>query len=187
MSEHPTHEHIAPQEPSIEYRAVPGWPGYCVGSDGSLWSCIKRRRNVAVLTDCWHRMKWRLDHHGYHMVSLKTNGRRRDTGVHRLVLEAFVGPRDGMDCCHNDGDPSNNHISNLRWDTRSGNMQDRKRHGTHVEGERTPSSKLTAEQVLRIRAMAIAGIVTQEAMAAEFGVCRSAISAIVRRRHWRHL
>ena len=27
----------------VEYRDVPGWPGYRVGDDGSVWSLWKRR------------------------------------------------------------------------------------------------------------------------------------------------
>lgn len=51
--------------------------------------------------------------------------------VHQLVLETFVGPApEGMEACHNDGNPANNWVSNLRWDTHSGNMMDRRRHGT---------------------------------------------------------
>lgn len=38
--------------------------------------------------------------------------------AHALVLEAFVGPRPPKnDACHNDGNPKNNHVSNLRWGT----------------------------------------------------------------------
>ncbi len=52
--------------------------------------------------------------------------------VHNLVLLAFVGPRpDDYQCCHNDGNPLNNNLENLRWDTRSANMLDTIRHGTH--------------------------------------------------------
>ena len=51
--------------------------------------------------------------------------------VHRLVLEAFVGLRpEGLEGCHNDGDPTNNVPSNLRWDTHSSNVYDRREHGT---------------------------------------------------------
>lgn len=51
-------------------------------------------------------------------------------GVHRIVLEAFVGPcPEGMEGCHNDGNPGNNRVGNLRWDTRSANHFDKMRHG----------------------------------------------------------
>lgn len=52
--------------------------------------------------------------------------------VHTLVLEAFRGPRPiGMECCHNNGNGHDNHLSNLRWDTPSSNNKDKVRHGTH--------------------------------------------------------
>lgn len=54
----------------------------------------------------------------------------RTKSVHRLVLTAFVGPcPEGMECCHNNGVHSDNRLVNLRWDTRSANMNDRFRHG----------------------------------------------------------
>lgn len=58
--------------------------------------------------------------------------------VHRLVLEAFVGPcPDGLEGCHNNGDPTDNHVTNLRWDTSSENMHDRVRHGVHTHARKT--------------------------------------------------
>lgn len=52
--------------------------------------------------------------------------------VHRLVLEAFVGPcPDGMVACHWDDNPENNHLNNLRWDTESSNQRDKVRNGRH--------------------------------------------------------
>lgn len=58
-------------------------------------------------------------------------GVRTTKPVHRLVLEAWVGPcPDGCEGCHNDGDGANNVVSNLRWDTRRNNQLDRRRHGT---------------------------------------------------------
>jgi hypothetical protein len=69
-------------------------------------------------------------------LHVKIQGRTRY--VHQLVLEAFVGPRpSGMECCHGDGDPSNNRLVNLRWDTKSSNVLDRVRHGTHHHANRT--------------------------------------------------
>jgi hypothetical protein len=55
--------------------------------------------------------------------------------VHRLVMEAFVGPRpSGADICHGDGVRTNAALSNLRYDSRAANMQDAIRHGTLRNG-----------------------------------------------------
>lgn len=58
--------------------------------------------------------------------------------VHVLVAAAFLGPRPtGMQICHNDGNPANNTVENLRYDTPSENMQDSLRHGTHFQASKT--------------------------------------------------
>ena len=60
------------------------------------------------------------------------DGRRRLYKVHRLVLEAFVGPcPEGQEARHLDGDRLNNALENLAWGTRSENAQDRTVHGTN--------------------------------------------------------
>lgn len=58
--------------------------------------------------------------------------------VHRLVLEAFVGPcPPGMEACHWDGDPTNNRVDNLRWDTPSANQHDKKHQGKDHQVNKT--------------------------------------------------
>jgi hypothetical protein len=65
-------------------------------------------------------------------------GRLTRLPIHVVVLEAFVGPRPlGMVACHNDGDPQNNALSNLRWDTQGSNNLDAVKHGTHVQARKT--------------------------------------------------
>lgn len=67
---------------------------------------------------------------GYPRVGLRGGGRSRLVYVHRAVLEAFVGPApEGLLCCHGDGDPTNNALSNLRWDTQAANVADMVSHG----------------------------------------------------------
>lgn len=74
---------------------------------------------------------------GRQVVALYNRGVRRMFKVHRLVLEAFVGaPPVGMIACHNDGNPLNNRIANLRWDTYSANNADTVNHGHHVSPQR---------------------------------------------------
>jgi hypothetical protein len=86
---------------------------------------------------------------GYRYLTLLHTDRRF---IHRLVLEAFVGPcPEGMEACHNDGNPANNQLENLRWDTRKANHADKRIHGTLVEGYAHPAAKLTFAQIEAIR------------------------------------
>lgn len=89
-------------------------------------------------------------------------GRAAHCTVHALVLEAFVGPRpSGLEGCHNNGDPSDNNVSNLRWDSRSSNLRDAVRHGTHPMSSKThckngheftPENTVTTARQRRCRA-----------------------------------
>jgi hypothetical protein len=77
--------------------------------------------------------------YGHLSVHLGFNKTKKTIQVHRLVLEAFVGPApNGMECCHNNGIAWDNRIENLRWDTHKNNNADRKRHGTYPTGENHP-------------------------------------------------
>lgn len=88
----------------------------------------------------------------YLSVFLCKDGRKKRFYIHRLVLEAFVGKAaEGKEAAHNDGDPSNNKLSNLRWDTAQGNAADRAKHGTERYGEQKANSKLTEKTVSFIR------------------------------------
>jgi hypothetical protein len=109
------------------HREIAADPRYRVGDDGSVWS---RRAGP------WRRLKGHVDPQGYVVVLL---GRRKDRLVHRLVLEAFVGPcPEGMECRHLDGDPANNRRENLCW-------------GTRRSGERHHRAKLSDLQARIIR------------------------------------
>lgn len=69
--------------------------------------------------------------YGHLAVHLSAGKRRVNRHIHRLVMEAFVGPcPDGMECCHNNGDASDNRLTNLRWDTSASNTADVTAHGT---------------------------------------------------------
>lgn len=104
--------------------------------------------------------------------------------VGRLVLLAFRGPPpNGHEGCHNDGNPANNRLTNLRWDTPSANQRDRVRHGTSNRGEQCGTSKLTEKQVLAIREDGR----LQREIAEEYGVQQSVISRIKSGVRWGHL
>ena len=70
---------------------------------------------------------------GYLQVSLSACNQVRVRQVHLLVLTAFVGPRPTpkLQACHRNGNPADNRLSNLRWDTPLSNAADQRAHGTH--------------------------------------------------------
>jgi hypothetical protein len=127
-----------------------------------------------------------VNHNGHYRVTLQRDGHRRICWVHRLVLEAFVGPcPDGMEGCHDNGDPGDNRLANLRWDTHAANCADRDRHGTNVSfpGEMNAQARLTWDAVREIRERLTAGE-RQAPLALEFGVSISTISAIKVGKKW---
>jgi hypothetical protein len=116
-------------------------------------------------------------------LGLWKNNKQKICRPHKLVMEAFVGMRPkGMECCHNDGNPQNNHLNNLRWDTPKNNQADRVKHGTTNRGEQCGTAKLTLEQVRAIRQ----DDRLQRIIAAEYGVKDNTISRIKSGKRWIH-
>ncbi len=77
-------------------------------------------------------LKPRRNRRGYLYVNLYRGGQARTFQVHRVVLDAFVGPRQiGQECRHLDGDRLNNRLDNLTWGTPSENRLDQVKHRTH--------------------------------------------------------
>lgn len=112
---------------------------------------------------------------------LCVDGKQKPCYLHRAVLETFVGPApDGMEACHNNGDPTDNRLENLRWDTRSANALDKRQHGTMTEGARNGQAKLTADVVKRVRADGR----PSKQVAAEIGVHFSTVCRIRRGHIW---
>ena len=144
-----------------EWRDILGYEGYYqVSDDGrarSLDRTVECRRRGGI--QLWNRRGRVLSAGaqpcGHMVVVLHRDGVRKTRSVHSLVLEAFVGPRPvGMDCCHNDGDPANNTLGNLRWDTPSSNVLDQVRHGTHLASRRSHCKnghEFTPENTFRLK------------------------------------
>ncbi|QPO16649.1 HNH endonuclease [Mycobacterium phage KashFlow] len=126
-----------------EWRPAPGYEGlYEVSSHGrvrSLDRTVPTRRHpggVRKLRGCL--LKPSPSKYGHLMVSPSKDGRQKVEYIHHLVMLAFSGPRpDGMLVCHNDGDPANNRLDNLRWDDQFGNMRDTLSHGTCFQANKT--------------------------------------------------
>jgi len=120
----------------------------------------------------------------YPGVTLSLSGKKKILTVHRLVLEAFVGPRPpGMQCRHLNGDRTDSRLLNLAWGTARENAADRIRHGTQSRGERQPAAKLTDSLVREIRRSPQ----STTHLASQFGVSPDIIRKVRLRRLWRHV
>lgn len=144
-------------EATEEWRPVVGWePFYEVSNLGNVRSRDRATTDVIGRT---RRFRGQAlspvvnPQTGRREVKLKGGGRRVTRTVYPMVLEAFVGPRPvGLHACHDDGDQQNDRLSNLRWDSRSGNMLDVVRHGRHhnANKERCNVGHLLVEPNLRL-------------------------------------
>jgi len=68
----------------------------------------------------------------YPCIGLSKNGIVKTFSVHRLVLEAFIGPcPKGLQCCHGHSGSANNRLLNLSWGTQEkNNGEDKQRDNT---------------------------------------------------------
>jgi hypothetical protein len=172
----------------IEFREIARYAGYRIGINGRVDSrhitvgrgCGGGQGSVSAMSDEWHTVTGSITANGYISVVLKDSisGKSAPRLVHRLVLEAFIGPcPPGMECLHLDGNRVNPRLENLRWGTRQQNVDDMRRHGTMLRGSRHGRSKLSEPQVEEIRRLLDRGI-SQREIGERFGVNQPTISRI---------
>lgn len=117
----------------------------------------------------------------YHCVVLCVNNIKHPKLVHCLVLEAFSGPRPpGQQARHfPDRNTDNNNANNLIWGTVAQNADDRRVHGTVLEGDRNPRCKIkSSEHASILRRLVEYGPGGMSRLAREYGVTPTAIYCI---------
>lgn len=70
--------------------------------------------------------KPRDDGRKHHRVNLTWDGKREEPPLHQMVMELFGPPKpkgENIVILHKDNDGTNNSISNLKWGTKSQNVQ----------------------------------------------------------------
>lgn len=174
------------------WRDAKGFEGrYKVSNHGRVRSVarVMVRKNGQPLSLKSTTLSSFLDAGGYPSVSLGSRSTRRNIAIHILVATAFVGDRpSGWEVNHIDGNKRNPKAENLEYVTRSGNMLHAHRTGlcTPAMGEQNGKTKLTADEVSRIRRMREAGYLLRE-IASHFNTPKETIGGIIRRRTWKHM
>jgi len=161
--------------PAEIWRDIPGYEGaYQVSSLGRVRSMDRMVRVCPHGLEAKRLVKGRVLRPGRtnsgHLSVVLGHG-AHGSQVHDLVARAFLGPRpEGMDICHIDGDPTNNCVDNLRYDTRTENILDVYRVGGRWR-------KLTLEDMREIKELLRTGLSGVE-IARLFSVSPSTVSAI---------
>lgn len=143
------------------------------------------------------------DSKGYPQVALCVDGQdRRVCRVHRLVAEHFLQPPsdDLIRECeiaginyvpveHEDDDPRNPHVSNLRWCSPSFNNKKaaKNRDYSYINGSNQYMAILDEQDVLEILKLLDSKTMSQEKIGEMFGVKQITISNINTGRSWAHL
>ena len=142
----------------FEAKYIPGWPSECW-----IWTAALRGNGYGTI---------------------KVYGKM--FSAHRVAYEIYVGPiDDGMHVCHTCDVRLCCNPAHLWIGTNADNMADRNAKGrqAHLQGAANSQAKLTEAEVLAIRAAPG----TQKTIAAQFGITRSNVGLIKRRKRWAHL
>lgn len=169
------------------WRDVLDYEGYYRVSDWGRVKALPRRRSNGFGTYMQKGKILRQTSDGSRfLVNLTAgDGMQKVWSVHHLVLRAFVGLcPSGMECCHWDGNPLNNRLKNLRWDTHKNNEADKRRHGTALIGERTRTAKLTRFLVRKIRRLYMTGEYSYGALVKLFGITVGTLSPLLHGKTW---
>ena len=128
---------------------------------------------------CWMWKASRLGGGGAFAVGSRKDGTARVVYAHRHAWELVNGPiPEGMVVRHTCGQPLCCKPAHLELGTHQ-------RRG--YRGPRNGCAKLDEARVLEIRAKHAAGGRTQKSLAEEYGLTQGGVSAIIRRRNWKHV
>jgi hypothetical protein len=159
----------------VEWRAVPGSQWTEVSDDG-------RQRSYYRSEHFPTEVEGHVNKDGRRCYGVRINGKRMSRPAAWFVLLAFVGPCPvGMECCHNDGDCSNDKLDNLRWGTRASNSADTVAHGRcrfSATGDAAVNTKIPDAVVQMIQAKTDWKRGEQSVLARQLGVGRALISNI---------
>lgn len=165
------------------WKDVKGYEGrYTVSNLGQVKSFLTLKISGLLLNR-------NLDTAGYPIVKRYSgNDKGKTKKVHRLVAEAFIpNPNSLPQVNHLDGVKDNNCVANLEWCDGFGNQ----RHAWNIGlckkrfGEDCNVSKATEKIILEIREKA--GRVLMKDMAKEYGMSKTNVSDIIKRRTWKHI
>ena len=163
------------------FTKVKSLENYCINENGLILNI--RTRGIIIPS---------INKKGYLQVCL-TN--KNTYSIHRLVALTFIENKENKpEVNHKDGNKSNNHVSNLEWNTTQENLEHKRINNLgktlkaklSATGENNSQAKLKENEVLYIRKNAI---VRKDAirLSNELNVSIATIYDIKNKRSWSHI
>ncbi len=169
---------------------------YEVSSLGRIRSLprVVRSRGGSTRLDKGRILRGAVTSDGYRNVSLSRGGSYKSYHVHRLVAEAFIGPRPGgigrpggTGINHIDGNKLNNAASNLEYVTPAENSAHAVRTGLIItKGADNPAAKYTPDQIRHVHSL-VSGGMTRGQASRETGIHLVTVKAVCSGRQWQCL
>lgn len=162
--------------PGEIWKPVPGIPKYEVSNFGR----VVTDRSPYIL-------KPEIDRDGYERVRLHIGSQKYlKRGVHKLVLEAFVGEAPvGHVPAHDNGVRNDNRLENLSWKTQRANISDKIGHGTHQVGSKHPNATIDGPTATRVKVLLAQGV-KPRFIALELRISRQIVYSIKYGKAWGH-
>jgi len=175
------------------------WRPVTVGEFGQAYEVsnlgrVRRTKGGRGGCKAGHFMALTPDRKGYRYIHLHFNGKNLTVKAHKLVAEAFIGPRPvGHEINHKNGVKGDNRVENLEYVTPSQNSKHRHdvlgypaSPGAFKKGERHKNAKLTDQQVIEIKRLLREGV-RQAEIARRLGVRPPNVSKIANGQRWSHI
>jgi hypothetical protein len=182
----------------VMYKDIEGFPGYRVGSDGTVWTLYEAKggslpggvgQGGMKLGTKWKPLKASPagNDKGLRVGLCGRDGKRVSRFVSNLVLEAFVGPRpEGMVCRHGPLGKYCNNLTNLQWGTQKENIADKYRDGTRIFGVKHHEAKMTPETVRQARIEYATGV-SCLSLSKKYGISCNTMRAVLKRQTWKEV
>lgn len=149
---------------------IKGWENYEISDFGNIRRKLRPVKTFIVK--------------GYLGFNVSNGKLRKSLRVHREVARSFLKDfKDDLLVRHWDGNPLNCKLLNLSMGTHVQNEDDKRRHGTLMEGEKHHQSKLSNDDVLFIRNSGLGSFF----LGRKFKVTPGTIWSIRSKNTWRHI
>lgn len=171
------------------WKDIKGWEGlYQINRKGNIRSLPRWTRNgKGSFMTKGRRIKTYYKENDYECVRLSRLSVGKTYYVHKLIGIHFISnPKRKKHVNHKDCNRRNNLINNLEWSTKKEDVHHSIRFSSNNicrKGEDHGSAILTTKDVLSIRRSSMKG----KDLAVIYGVARSTISSIIKRRNWSHV